>query len=72
MQQTREHADAGMAEGSHVSLDDPRGVDVGDALDIDFGTDAVTGWASVDARQTVGPLTSIGGERSRRMYAARP
>lgn len=47
------------------SVECPRVLAVGDALAIDFGPNAVSGWASVDTiRETVGPLTSIRGERT--------
>ena len=40
----------------------PRALPLGDALPIDFGPNAVGGWATVDEiRETVGPLTSAGG-----------
>lgn len=43
----------------------PRVLDVGDAVQIDFGPNAVEGWATVArVSETVGPLTSVGGERT--------
>jgi hypothetical protein len=40
----------------------PRALPVGDVLPIDFGPNAVAGWATVDEiRETVGPLTSADG-----------
>jgi len=51
------------AERDPPAIECPRGVPVGDALAIDFGPDAVPGWATVDeVRETVGPLTTTGGE----------
>lgn len=45
------------------AIECPRGLAVGDALAIDFGPDAVPGWATVDeVRETVGPLTTTAGE----------
>jgi hypothetical protein len=60
------HADAITGAARRApAIECPRVLAVGDALAIDFGPNAATGWASVETiRETLGPLTSLRGERT--------